>query len=110
MNEYGEVPDNLIDILEDLDERLGKITTKVGHADELLSKKFSEQAIEKNVEIQGPQEKTATDEMRNPRQKIARMDNRGYGNCVVCGEGIQKNRLKALPFSDKCVKCAQKES
>jgi RNA polymerase-binding protein DksA len=32
-----------------------------------------------------------------------------YGTCDMCGERIQEERLKALPYANLCIKCKQKE-
>ena len=111
MEELDDVRENLIDMLEDLDERLGKITADVRHVNEPLSKDFAEQATEmENNEVLDSLGNAARDEMVKVRQAIQRIDNGEYGICVVCGEVIAKERLKALPFSDKCIKCAQTDS
>lgn len=36
------------------------------------------------------------------------LDDGKYGVCVVCGEDIPDERLKAMPYADECVKCATK--
>ena len=33
------------------------------------------------------------------------MDEGTYGVCDTCGNGIERPRLKALPFAKKCVAC-----
>jgi len=106
-----DIRESLIDMLEDLDERLGKITADVRHAEQPLSKDFAEQATEmENNEVLDSLGNAARDEMIKVRQAIERIDNGQYGICVVCGDVIQKERLEALPFTDKCIKCAQAES
>lgn len=62
MQENGKVSDNLIDILEDLDECLEKITNDVRHSDEPLSKDFVEQTREhENNEVPDSSGNTARD-------------------------------------------------
>ena len=36
---------------------------------------------------------------------IRRVDEGTYGVCDTCGNGIERPRLKALPFAKKCVAC-----
>lgn len=38
---------------------------------------------------------------------LARIDRGTYGNCVVCGELIDEDRLRAVPEADRCGGCAQ---
>ncbi|MDP3334396.1 MAG: TraR/DksA family transcriptional regulator, partial [Methylococcaceae bacterium] len=44
MNEYKQVRGQLIEMLEELGDRLVKITDEVKHADEPVAKDFEEQA------------------------------------------------------------------
>lgn len=38
-------------------------------------------------------------------QALARIEDRTYGICESCGEEIQQERLKAMPFTRLCVQC-----
>jgi RNA polymerase-binding protein DksA len=38
---------------------------------------------------------------------LARLDDGTYGKCRGCGEAIGEERLRALPFADRCVDCAE---
>ena len=108
MKENEEIRENLIEMLEDLEVRLQKITDDVKHADEPISKDFAEQATEtENDEVLDKLGNTARSVMEMVKRAIARIDKGEYGHCVVCGEPIRKERLKALPYSDKCIKCAE---
>lgn len=108
MKEDGEVHDNLIDILDVLGECLGKITTEIKHADEPCAKNFSEQAIEtENNGVPDTLSNAGSDEKIDALQMTGGTGTGAYGRCVICGEVMQNNRIKALPFSNKCVKCAQ---
>ena len=107
MKEYDEVRDNLITMLEELDDRLAKITDDVKHLEEPLAKDFAEQATEsENNEVLDSLGNATRSEILKVRQAITRIDAGDYGFCVVCGEPIRPERLKALPYTDKCIKCA----
>jgi len=104
MKEYEEVRNSLIEMLEDLDDRLGKITHDVK---EPLDKDFEEQATQQeNDEVLDNLGNAARIEIEKVKQAIARIDKGQYGICQVCGEPISKERLKAIPFSSMCIKCA----
>ncbi len=104
MNEYEEVRHSLIDMLEDLDDRLAKITHDVK---EPLDKDFAEQATQaENDEVLDSLGNAARTEIELVKQAIARIDQGRYGLCQVCGNPISKERLKAVPFSNMCIKCA----
>ncbi|MGR9099073.1 MAG: TraR/DksA family transcriptional regulator [Gammaproteobacteria bacterium] len=110
MKEYDEIRKNLIDMLEELDDRLEKITEDVKHVDEPLSKDFAEQATEtENDEVLDRLGNVTRGVMEKVKRAIARIDRGEYGYCVVCGEKIRRERLEILPYSDKCIKCAEKE-
>ena len=111
MNDFEEVRSNLINLLEELNERLAKITEDVKHTEEPLAKDFAEQATEmENSEVLDSLGNAARDEMIEVQQAIARIESGNYGVCIVCGEPIGQARLEILPFTDKCIKCAQNNS
>jgi DnaK suppressor protein len=38
---------------------------------------------------------------------LRRIEAGDYGNCFVCGDGIESHRLSADPTSTRCVKCVE---
>jgi len=51
--------------------------------------------------------------LRNQQEKLKkleraleRMDDKNFGKCMRCGEDIPFGRLKFMPHTTKCVKCA----
>ncbi|MBI5587996.1 MAG: TraR/DksA C4-type zinc finger protein [Deltaproteobacteria bacterium] len=36
---------------------------------------------------------------------LRKIDDGTYGTCEECGEGIEEERLKVIPFAEFCVKC-----
>ncbi|MFH1665273.1 MAG: TraR/DksA family transcriptional regulator [Candidatus Omnitrophota bacterium] len=40
---------------------------------------------------------------------IKRIDNNKYGRCDMCGDAIPKQRLKAMPQAEFCIKCQEKQ-
>lgn len=45
------------------------------------------------------------DSLYDVEDAIRRIDEGTYGACEVCGRGIERARLKALPFAKKCMGC-----
>lgn len=110
MKEYPEVRNHLISMLEELDERLSKITDDVRHVDRPLEQDFSEQAVEnENDEVLDALGNAARDEVDKIRQALSRIDSGTYGICLNCGEPIRKERLTALPYANLCIHCAERE-
>ena len=42
------------------------------------------------------------------RRALAKLDEGTYGRCDACGQPIAVERLAALPWASKCVRCRQK--
>lgn len=104
---YDEVRQNLISMLEELDERLTTITNDVRHTDEVVERDFEEMATQnENNEVQDFLGNSARVEIAAIKQAIARIDSGDYDVCQTCGEPINPERLKAVPFSIQCIKCA----
>lgn len=109
MKEFEEIRNHLIDMLEELNLRLARITNDVRHSDVPLEKDFSEQATQnENNEVMDYLGNSARTEIEMIKQAINKIDNGGYGICQACGEPIGIERLKARPYSDMCIKCASK--
>ncbi len=109
MKEYEEIRNHLIAMLEEQNLRLSRITNDVRHSDVPLEKDFSEQATQnENNEVMDYLGNSARKEIEMIKQAINRIDNGRYGICQVCDEPISIARLKALPYSTMCIKCASK--
>jgi len=107
MKEYEEVRSHLIEMLEELDDRLARITRDVKHEDVPLEKDFEEFATQsENDEVLDFLGNAARAERDRVQQAIARIDSGEYGICELCGEPNKKERLQAVPYSSMCVKCA----
>jgi DnaK suppressor protein len=107
VKEYQEIRGNLIEMLEELSDRLDKITDDVKHSGEPLAKDFEEQATQtENDQVLDYLGNAARNEIAQIKQAIARIDKGQYGICQCCGEPIAKERLRAVPYSTLCIKCA----
>lgn len=107
MSDYDEIRGNLLQMLEELNERLGKITDDVKHVEAEPEKDFAEQATQtENDEVLDFLGNRARTEIAQIQDAIARIDTGHYGTCQSCGEPIATERLKALPYSDLCIRCA----
>jgi len=49
------------------------------------------------------------DLLKRVDEALERIENGTYGTCEMCGERIQEERLKALPYANLCIKCKQEE-
>jgi len=111
LEDLNQVRNELIDMLEELEDRLDRITNDVRHTDAPLAKDFEEQAVEtENDPVLESLGETTHKEIDKIRQALSRLDEGCYGLCLKCGEPIKKERLKALPYSSFCIHCAEKDS
>ncbi len=109
MNNYDDAKQTLTAMLEELTERIAHISDDVRHTDQPAEKDFAEQATQnENNEVLDQLGNAARTEISLIKQALARIDSGGYGICQVCGEPIRPERLKAVPYSSMCVKCASK--
>lgn len=46
--------------------------------------------------------------VRSIKQALHRLEDGGYGRCVDCGSPIAAQRLRALPFAERCRDCQQR--
>jgi RNA polymerase-binding protein DksA len=107
MNNFEEIKSVLCEMLEELDERLAKITDDVRHTDEAVEKDFAEQATQnENNEVEDYLGNSARTEIGMIKQALSRIESGDYGTCQICGEPINVERLKIIPYSTLCVKCA----
>lgn len=107
MQNYEQVRSQLLEMLQELDGRLTKITADVRHEDAPLSHDFEEQAVElQNNEVLDAIGNNTRAEIQKIRQAIDTIDKGEYGMCQVCGAEIAAERLVAVPFSCMCIKCA----
>jgi RNA polymerase-binding protein DksA len=76
----------------------GEITTMPTHpADQAAEGVDAEIAISQNEELLLSQVETA----------LVRIEAGTYGACEECGDSIGTERLQALPFASRCIRCAQ---
>ena len=44
-------------------------------------------------------------ELKQVETALARMDSGAYGICMDCGDPISSGRLKAIPWTNRCIAC-----
>ncbi|MCC6207232.1 MAG: TraR/DksA family transcriptional regulator [Gammaproteobacteria bacterium] len=90
--------------------RLSAITRGVGRLSEPLDPDFEEQAVERqNEEVLDALDVAARKELVQIERALERMERGVYAVCVMCGEAIPLARLRAVPYTDRCVDCAELE-
>lgn len=52
--------------------------------------------------------RTADAELKRIDGALQRLAEGRYSTCVVCGEEIEPQRLEAVPYTDRCITCADR--
>ncbi len=109
MNNNNDIHKELMDKLDDLTSRLNDIEKDIHHKEQPVSADFAEQATEsENDEVLAALEDETTATINNIKHALKRMEDGSYGSCAICGIEIPEERIKALPYTDKCFECADK--
>ena len=98
-------------IKQKLEEKLRKLTARTAEIDDDLSETgdddWEEQATEsEDDEVLEEVGEVTLDEIRQIKFALSRIEAGNYGVCAKCGGSIAKERLAALPYATKCVKCS----
>ncbi|MGI9236569.1 MAG: TraR/DksA family transcriptional regulator [Woeseiaceae bacterium] len=90
---------------EELTARLSRISANLRRGYEADSKERAKQ-LEDNevVDALGNEART---EIAKISAALKRMDSGAYGVCIECGTAIEEGRLKAYPYADECIDCAE---
>lgn len=92
---------------EELRVRSGRASADMRHQDEPLSADFAEQVTQReNDDVLGAISATADNEIILIGQALRRLDEGTYGVCERCGVDIEPERMQAVPYADRCTKCA----
>jgi len=109
MNNNNDIHKQLMDKLDELTSRLNDIEKDTHHKDSPVSADFAEQATEtENDEVLAALEAETNATIANIKNSLKRMEEGNYGVCASCGIEIPEERIKALPYTDKCFECADK--
>ena len=109
MSNNSDIHKELMEKLDELTSRLNKIEKDIHRKESPVSADFAEQATEtENDEVLAALEDETNETIANIKNSLKRMEEGSYGICAVCGIEIPEERIKALPYTDKCFDCADK--
>ena len=102
----------LKDILKDLVDKQAELEKRISAIEADFrkgrSQDFSEQTVEnENNEVLNEIHHEAKVELALVNQAIEKIEKDEYGFCDSCGESINPERLKILPYIDTCINCAE---
>lgn len=93
---------------QELMARAAKVRADITRSSGPLDKDFAEQVVqmENDAVLAGIGEATAA-ELAQINRALAQLEAGTYGVCSRCGQAIDARRLRALPYSDRCITCAE---
>lgn len=107
-HEFEAVRGKLLQQKQELLARAAKVRADITRSSGPLDKDFAEQVVqmENDAVLAGIGEATAA-ELAQINRALAQLDAGSYGLCSRCGQPIDARRLQALPYSDRCITCAE---
>jgi len=90
---------------EELTARLSRISANLRRGYEADSKERAKQ-LEDN-EVVDALGNEARSEIVKISAALNRLDRGEFGICIECGSTIKEGRLKAYPYADECIECAE---
>lgn len=91
----------------ELEARLERTHKHIYHKDAPVSANFNEQIKEtENDQLVMALEADAIEELKQINRALKRIADDEYLNCARCGNAIGAERLQAIPYTDRCINCA----
>ena len=108
MVDIARLRERLLQQKQELLVRAQQIRDDMTRSSGPLDPDFAEQVVqlESDAVLSGIGDAAAA-ELRQINRALKRMDEGNYGECAVCGQPIDTRRLEVLPYSDRCVRCAE---
>jgi len=95
--------------LQELEERLERTHKHIFQKSEPVSANFHEQVTEtESDQLVMTLELEAKNEIARINKALQRIADGEYLTCAHCGKEIGVQRLQAIPYTDRCVGCAEK--
>ena len=110
MKKYERIRRKLISKRDEIEGRLSKVDQDILHTNGAPNPDSGEQAIEREsddvLEALGG---IARSELEKINTALNRIERDEYGICTLCKEAISAERIKAIPYADRCINCADKD-
>ena len=107
MPDLSAVRDRLLKRQAELRNRTERANADLRHQSEPLAADFADQAVQRgNDEVLAAISDTAQGELNQISVALRRIDSGHYTTCAACGTEIAPERLKSVPYTDRCAACA----
>lgn len=91
----------------ELESRLERTHKHIYQKDAPVSANFNEQIKEtENDQLVMALEADGIEELAQISRALKRIDDGEYLECARCGNDIGEARLEAIPYTDRCINCA----
>jgi DnaK suppressor protein len=107
MPDLRAVREQLLKRQAELRNRTERADADLRHEREPLPADFADQAVQRsNDEVLAAISDSAKGELNQISVALRRLDAGQYATCAACGEDIEPARLKSIPYTDRCARCA----
>lgn len=107
MGAHDEFERQLQAMRADYVKRISAIHKDTHHINEPVEKDFAEQVSQReNDDVLNALDQEARDVVMRIDNALLRIQSGEYGMCLRCGCEIPKARLRAVPYAEYCVDCA----
>ena len=104
----NEIKNQLLELKQGIEKRIVKTQQHIRHVDGPVEQDFEEQVVtRKNDDVIYNLDNLAKSELMQINSALRRIERGMYGICTRCGEHIDPERLKAMPYTDNCRNCMQ---
>lgn len=108
MKKHEQIRIKLMDRRDEIVGRLNKIERDILHTDGAPSPDSGEQAIEReNDDVLESLGGLVRSELEKINAALERIERKEYGICTECKKPISAERIKAIPFTEHCIDCAE---
>lgn len=107
MPDLTAIRDQLLKRQSELRKRTERAKSDLRHEQDPLVADFADQAGQRsNDEVLAAISDSGQSELNQISVALRRIDAGKYTTCAACGEEIAPERLKAVPYTDRCSACA----
>lgn len=106
--DFDDAKQKLLQLKEEYETRISKIEDDIQNPKDDLNKDWEDQAI--SIRQNDTRQLLAAEARQNliyVGDALSHIANGTYGECDVCGEAIQQQRLQAVPYATLCMDHAE---
>lgn len=105
--DVGHAQKALLKLKEEYETRIDKIDDHIQNPQDDLNEHWEDQAISyRQNDMRQNLKEEARQNLIYVENALSRIENSTYGECEVCGEQIEEQRLEALPYATLCIEHA----